>query len=112
MWSHDPPPTSPCRPSAECRGQPGAPAPLGTQRLAQCLAHSKLSVSVGGRAWASVGEHVSAGAHCPPGGQTVTRWLNVSAQVAQRGELEAKETVSRGTRATEEGVHQPGAGAG
>ena len=77
-----------------------------------CLAHSKLSVSVGGRAWASVGEHVSAGAHCPPGGQTVTRWLSVSAQVAQRGELEAKENVTRGTRATEEGVHQPGAGAG
>ena len=100
-WSHGPPPTNPCRPPAACRGRPGAPAPLGTQNLAQRLAHSKLSVSVGGRAWVSVGEHVSAGARCPPGSQIVTGRLSVSARLAQRGELEAKENVTQGTRATE-----------
>lgn len=90
----------------------GAPAPLGTQRLAQRLAHSKLLVSVGGRAWASVGERVSAGACCPPGGKTVTGRLSVSARVAQWDELEAKENVTQGTRATEEAGRHPGAGGG
>ena len=62
-------PTSLSGPAPSCALRAGRAhlPPLGTQRLAQRLAHSELSVSVGGRVWASVRMQ---GFRFPPGGMS------------------------------------------